>query len=1172
MAKLKNVQSADRKEFGLSSLSINQSTSVMVMVILITILGLISYSRIPKESSPDVKIPNIFVVTIYPGVAPEDMESLVTQKLEEKINEIADIKKMMSTTTEGYSSINVEFQTGVDMSDALTKVREKVDLARPNLPPAAEEPLVQEINISEFPIMQVNISGQYSLDRLKKVAEDLQDQIESISSVLEVDLAGGLDREVKIDVDLNKLKYYGVSFTDVTDAIANENVTVPGGGIDVGNKKFLVRIPGEYTNPQLIEDIVIKAPDDRPIYIKDLATVDYGYKDRETFARLDGNPVITLSVKKRVGQNIIETSEAVRAIVERNKAIFPASTTVSITNDQSIEIADMVSSLENNILSGLILVIMVLLFFLGVRNSSFVGIAIPMSMFLSFTILHSLGITMNMIVLFSLILALGMLVDNAIVVVENIYRYIEEGYDNVEAAKKGTGEVAVPIISGTLTTLAAFFPLLFWPGIVGEFMSYMPITLIITLSSSLFVGLVVNPVLCALFMTREGSENGKPAMSKRGQYTIVTIVSLVLSMFLISNPVSWGLALFVAGILYILHVTIFGKIAIWWQNRGMNVLTGWYTTALKWALGNRLKVVGISFLVLISSFGVFGAFNYGIEFFPENIPPNTLYAQIEAPVGTSAFFTDTIVRRLESNVQEMPQFDDTKSIVATSGSQITSGFDGGGSSTHLGTVVVNFKEFNERKFDSFDALDWMQNNLSTDLVGAEITVEQQQNGPPTGKVVNLEINGKDLVQITRLSSEALRILENHPVYAKLEGLETDLPDSRPELRVDVDRELAAKYGLNTNKVGMTVRSAINGVEASKFRDGKEEYDITVRLAEQYRNDLAQIGDLSVVGEKDRQVPISALASWSIDKSPGGVNRINMERVITVRADVKPEFQANEVLDEVKQVLTPFIEQLPQGVAANWTGQQQEQDDAQEFLSLAFLTALFLITFILVSQFNSVAKPLIVLTSVIMSVSGVLYGLVIFQMPFGIIMTGIGIISLAGVVVNNAIVLIDYVDILRRRDGLGVNEALLQGGATRFRPVILTAITTVLGLVPLATGFNIDFFTFFANPVEFFTNNHLYVYSGGAQAAWWAPMAIAVIVGLSFSTLVTLVLVPVLYSLFDSAERTMKQYFYDRKELKASNASIVNGTIKSSIPSSEVEVEDDVYAATPVGNIHPSAAT
>ncbi len=1156
-----NQQGQDRKEFKLSTLAVNQNTSVMVMIVLIAILGLISYINLPKESSPDIKIPNVFIVTVYPGVAPEDMESLVTQKLEEKINEIADIKKMMSTTTEGYSSINVEFETGIDMSEALQKVREKVDLARPNLPPAAEEPIVQEINISEFPIMQVNISGQYSLDRLKKVAEDMQDRIEAIPSVLEVDLAGGLEREVKVDVDLNLLKYYGISFTDVTDAISNENVTIPGGGIDVGNKKFLVRVPGEYTDPQLIENIVVKAPDDRPIYIKDVATVDYGYKDRETFARLDASPVITLSVKKRVGQNIIETAESVKKIVDESLASYPATTVVSITNDQSTEISEMVSSLENNIVSGLILVVMVLLFFLGVRNSSFVGIAIPMSMLLSFIILQAMGITLNMIVLFSLILALGMLVDNAIVVVENIYRYIEEGYDNFEAAKKGTGEVAIPIISGTLTTLAAFFPMLFWPGIVGEFMGFLPLTLIITLSSSLFVGLVINPVLCALYMTREGTDSTKPSMSKKGRNTILIVVSIFTITLLVINPVTWGLALLTAGILYVLHIFIFSKIAAKWQAVGINRMIDAYLRSLKWALAHRITTVGISFLVLVSSFVVFGFFNHGVEFFPENIPPTTIYAQVDAPVGTNAGYTDQIVQKVEHKVREMPQMEDVKSLVATSGSKIASGFQGGGSSTQYGTVVINMKEYNERNHDTFEALDWLQNNLGLYIVGAKVFIEKEQNGPPTGKPINLEINGKNLSQITALSNEALRILQNHPVYVKLEGLETDLPDSRPELRVDVNRELAAKYGLNTNKVGMTVRSAINGVEASTFRDGKDEYDITVRLAEQYRGDLAQIGDLTVMAEKGRQIPLSSIATWNIDKSPGGVNRIDMERVITVRADVKPEFQANEVLDEVKSVLDEFVQTLPAGVAANWTGQQEEQQKAQDFLTMAFLIAVFLITFILVSQFNSVYKPLIVLTSVIMSISGVLFGLVFFNMPFGVIMTGIGIISLAGVVVNNAIVLIDYVDLLRSRDGYSVYDALTQAGKTRLRPVVLTAVTTVLGLVPLAIGFNIDFFSYFTNPVDFFTNTHLYVYSGGVQAAWWAPMAIAVIAGLIFSTAITLILVPVLYSLMDSFERKMKNYFFIKNQSKTNELKSSTSDAPRNGKSVDEKISDEVFAST-----------
>jgi len=1114
----------DRKEFGLSSLSINQSTSVLVMIALIFILGIISYLRIPKESAPDVNIPNIFVVTVYPGVAPEDMESLVTQKLEEKINEIAEIKALKSTSTEGVSNINIEFETGIDMTEALQKVREKVDLAKPNLPPAAEEPLVQEINISEFPIMQVNISGQYSLDRLKKIAEDLKDQIETIPSVLEVELAGGLEREIKIDVDLNKLKYYGISFDDVTKAVRNENVTVPGGGIDVGNKKFLVRVPGEFTDTALIENIVVKSNSDQPIYVSDVATVDYGYKDRETYARLDDNPVITLSVKKRLGENIIETAQSVKSIIETAKPSFPATTVVSVTNDQSTEIAEMVSSLENNIISGLILVVLILLFFLGVRNSSFVGIAIPMSMLLSFIILLSLGITMNMIVLFSLILALGMLVDNAIVVVENIYRYVEEGYDNFEAAKKGTGEVAIPIISGTLTTLAAFFPMLFWPGIVGEFMGYLPITLIITLASSLFVGLVINPVLCALFMTRE-NETEKASMSNKGKKSLIILISVVGLLLLILNPLSWALVFVLSALLYFIHTKWMSKVAKWWQLDGLNKVIQAYQNTLRWAIVHRSATVGVAVVVLISSFVVFGLFNRGVEFFPEGIPPRTVYAQVEAPVGTNVVFTDGVLKELEQRIRKMPNAEDIESIVATSGSKISDGFEGGGSSTHLGTVVINFKEFKELKGDTFQSIEWMQENLPKDIVGATITIEKQQNGPPTGKPVNLEINGKNLAEIEALSNEALRILQNHPVYAKLEGLETDLPDARPELRVQVDRDRAALYGLSTNSVGFTVRSAINGVEASKFREGKEEYDITVRLAPPYRNDLTQIGDLTVMADKGRQIPISSVASWGVDESPGGVNRIDMERVITVRADVRPEYQANEVLAEVKEVLQPFITQLPPSVNAQWTGQQEEQQEAQEFLSLAFLIALFLITFILVAQFNSVIKPLIILSSVIMSISGVLYGLVLFQLPFGVIMTGIGIISLAGVVVNNAIVLIDYIDLLRQRDGLSVEDAIMKAGMTRFRPVILTAVTTVLGLVPLATGFNFDFIVLFGNPVQFFSNLGLYIYYGGVQAAWWENMAISVIVGLSFSTMITLVLVPVLYLLFTQAETKIKSYFY-----------------------------------------------
>lgn len=1117
-----------RKEFGLSSFSIDNRISVLVIIVLVALFGVQSYINIPKESSPDITIPNIMVITTYPGVSPEDMESLITRKLEDELGGISDVKTMTSTTSEGYSNINLEFNSDVNIEDALQKVREKVDLAKPELPQDAEDPMIQEINFSEFPIMQVNISGEYGLVQLKEIAEDLQDQIETIPSVLEVNLAGGLEREVKVDVNLPKLKYYGLTFSDLIAAIQQENVTIPGGTIDVGTKKFLVRVPGEYETPKPIEDIVIDAPDDQPIYIRDVAEVTFGFKDRETYAELDNAPVISLSIVKRSGENILETSAAVKSILDEELPGLPPTTKFEITSDQSDQINSMVSSLENNIISGLLLVVGVLLFFLGVRNASFVGIAIPLSMFTSFIIISMLGMTMNMIVLFSLILALGMLVDNAIVVVENIYRYLEEGYDNFEAAKKGTGEVAVPIISGTLTTLAAFFPLLFWPGITGEFMSFLPMTLIITLSSSLFVALVINPVICALFMTLENVDStGKPKMTRRGKFTMAGIFTFLAVGALISDLLTWSMLIIMGAILWASNRWILNPIGKWWQQKGLVKVLDRYEASLRWSLDHSKSVLGLAVLVLISSFVVFGMFNPGIEYFPEDIPPARAYVQVETPIGTNVEFTKSIVDELEKKVPNIPNNEDVETVLSTSGSAISSNPMGGGnSSSHRGTVVLNFEDYQRRQGTSFEAIEYARSHFSKGIAGAEITVEEEQQGPPSGKPVNLEISGKSMEGLTKASEDILRILENDPVYSKLDGLESDLPEARPEVRIRVDREKAAVYGLSTQAIGNTVRQAINGVEASKYRDGKDEYDITVRLDEKFRTDMSTLQDLTVVDE-GRQIPLSSVATWEVTEGLGGIKHKDQERVITVMADVRSNYNANAVLEEVQEVLQPYIQnELPASFSTNWTGQQEDQQEAIDFLSMAFLVALFLISFILISQFNSLFKPFIVMTSVIMSTAGVFYGLVIFQMPFVIIMTGIGVISLAGVVVNNAIVLIDYIDILRYRDNLGLYDALVEGGKVRFRPVVLTAITTTLGLVPLAIGFNLDFIVLTSNPIEFFTNLGEYLYWGGEQAAWWAPMAIAVIVGLLFATVLTLILVPVLYYLFENGRRGINRFFFD----------------------------------------------
>jgi multidrug efflux pump len=1092
----------NRRTFAPTDLAIRNRTSIAALVFIVALLGISAYLSIPKESTPEITIPMIHVGTVYPGVAPQDMETLVTRVIEEELNKITDIKELTSTSDMGYSSIIAEFHNSVNMEEALQKVREKVDLARPRLPGDAEDPVLSEFNFSEWPIMQVNISGAYDLVRLKDVAEDLQQRLEQIPSILDVRLSGGLEREVRVDVDLAQLQYYEIAFADVINAIRSENVTIPGGSIDVGTQAFLVRVAGEFQSTDVIRDIVVKAPDGRPIYVRDLATVDFGFKDRTSFARLNDNPVVTLDIVKRSGENIISTADAVKRVIDSMRPGFPPTTQVSITSDQSKDIRDMVMSLENNIISGLILVIAVLLFFLGVRNSVFVGISIPLSMLLAFIIMKLMGISMNMVVLFSLILALGMLVDNAIVVVENIYRHMEQGHDNFAAASLAVGEVAVPVIAATLTTLAAFFPLLFWPGIVGEFMGYLPLTLIITLSSSLFVALVIVPPLCAMFMKLDGA----PAQPLRpaARWTFAAVGGVLL-LALAGSSVSGAIMLGLTAVgLYALHRFVLARAARTFQERTVPRMVDAYERRLRWALRHRATVIFGTIATFVGTIFIFSAFNAGMEYFPESIPPTSVIVRVDPPSGTAATFTDDIARTIEARLKTMPGMEDSESVVTTV-SEGTGGpsFMGPGAA---GNVTINFVEFDKRSNDVFATLAALQAGIGTGVAGANIRVDKPQNGPPTGKPVNIEIVGADVARLKALSAQAMQMLKSSRVYARLEGLESDMESSRPELVVEVDRERAALYELSTSQIGNTIRTAIQGAEAAKFREGKDEYDIVVRLAEMYRNDLESLRDLTVMAD-GRQVPLLSVASWYVDEGLGTVRRKDLDRVATISSDVRAGEQSNAVLAEVQNVLAPFVATLPPGYTLRYTGQTEDQEEAMRFLGSAFLIAVLLIAFILMTQFNSVLKPVIIMTSVIMSTVGVLLGLVLFRMPFGIIMTGVGVISLAGVVVNNAIVLIDYIDLLRERDGLSRSEALVLAGRTRFRPVLLTAVTTILGLVPLAIGFNFDFFALF-------TQLDPNVFWGGEQAAWWGPMAIAVIAGLAFATALTLGLVPVMYSILD----------------------------------------------------------
>ena len=1133
------------KEFPITSLAIRHPTSVVVLMLILIAGGVASYLRVPRESMPEIVIPNIIVTTVYGGVAPRDIETLVTQPLEDELNTIADVKVISSTSREGVSSINVEFVAGMDMTEALQRVREKVDLAKPELPAAANDPQIFEINTSQFPIMQVNIAGPYNQVRLREVAEDIQARFEQIPSVLEAQLSGGLEREVHVDVDLAKLKFYGLAFKDVSDAVRGENVTVPGGSIDVGELKYLVRVPGEFEATSAIGDIVIETRVGQPVYVRDVAAVDFGFKERDSYARLDGFPVISLAIVKRSGANILETADAVRAVLADAEPSLPPGTVTKITADQSNDINDMVSSLENNIISGLLLVVAILLFFLGTRTAPFVGLAIPLSMLISFVIMQLIGFTLNMVVLFSLILALGMLVDNAIVVVENIYRYRERGFERAEAARFATGEVSTPIIASTATTLAAFVPLAFWPGIVGEFMKYLPLTLIITLSSSLFVALVILPTLASRLIETEGVKGQRLPLAARIVFLLAGAGVLAAAV-----TVSWTTAALLAatGAGLLVFNRLIGKPGGHWLiHYGLPWIVRHYEAVLRWALRRRAAVMAIAVAALVGSGAIFSQNNSGVEFFPEDIPPSRVLVNVEAPLGTRVQQTDALVRGVEEQLAALPGGADVESVVATVG----------GSGTHLASVTMSFVPYEERAADVFATIEEVRATAGAGIAGAAITVEQPAMGPPTGQALNIEIAGPDPAVLKRLGDDLVRLLEESELFAKLDGLKSDMAAGRPELVVEVDRERAALHDLNTTDVGNTIRSAINGRIASQFRAGEEEYDITVRLAAEFREDLDSLGDLVVVAGNGAQIPLSSVATWSISRGLGDVTRKDLKRVVTISSDVRAGFNANAVVGEVRGEVAPFVAALPTGYALQFTGQQQEQQESQTFLFAAFLLAAFLIAFILITQFDSVTKPVIIISSVVMSTVGVLLGLVLFQMPFVVVMTGVGVISLAGVVVNNAIVLIDYIDILRRRDGLTPREAIVRGGVTRFRPVILTAITTILGLVPLAIGLNFDFFGLYTDIDPDF-------YWGGEQAAWWSPMAIAVICGLAFATFLTLLLVPVMYSLFDDLDGWARRVFVTGRKRRASPEPAPAPAVAPAPAAVPVPAVVSAPAATPVG--------
>ncbi|MCU0401267.1 MAG: efflux RND transporter permease subunit [Algoriphagus sp.] len=1121
------------REFGLSSFSVDNSTSVVILTLIITVLGLGAYRTMPKESFPEIVIPTVYVGTPYPGNSPVDMENLITRPIEKELKGLNNVKDIKSTSVQDFSSIVIEFTPGVEISKAIQDVKDAVDKSKSELPSDLDqEPNVLEVNTSDFPIMNVNISGPYSEQELKKFGEYLEDAIEKLPEISKADLAGTVEREIQINVDPYKMEAVGVSFGDISGAIQSENLTISGGNIKSGDFERTVRVDGEFTNPNDLLNIIVKTDQQKIVYLRDVAQVKDTFKDRTSYARNKNLPVVTINVTKRSGENLLDAADKIKAIIDATKANrFPKDLEINITNDQSKQTRTQVADLENSIIFGIILVVLVLMFFMGFRNALFVGSAIPLSMFISFLILNAFGITLNLMVLFSLILALGMLVDNGIVVVENIYRLMQEGKPAMQAAKEGVGEVAWPIITSTATTLAAFLPLAFWDDIVGEFMKYLPITLIIVLSSSLFVALVINPVMTSMFMKIEDMNQDKPKQKS----LLVSGVFLILAViFYLVGWNSLGSISIVAAVLTVFNIYFLRGAIRWFQLVFLVKLENAYESTLTYALrGKRPYLIfGGTFLLLIFSLVLLGIRAPKVLFFPDN-QPQLVNVFVEFPIGTSIEATNLFVDGMEDEMMDVlkPFGGIIESVITQVGQGTGDPTEGPSTQAtpHKAKITIGFVDYMYRQgINTNDAMETIR-DLVAKYPGVLITVDKQRNGPPVGNPVNIEFAGENYEQLISFVEEAKAYLESNNIQG-IEELKTDLSLGSPEVVVHIDREKARRFGLSTSTIATELRTSLFGLEVSKYKEGEEDYPIQLRLDENSRYDIntlvnKKIGFRDKFGDK-REVPISAVADIQYGSTYGSVKRKDLEKAVSMYSNVLDGFNATEINNQIKDLMANY--EVPEGITVKYTGEQEEQAKSQAFLLRALAIAVSLIFLIIVAQFNSVISPFIIMTSVLFSTIGVFLGLVIFNMDFVVIMTGIGIISLAGVVVNNAIVLIDYTDLVRtrKREEKGIKPgeylefqdllgSIIEAGKTRLRPVLLTAITTVLGLIPLAIGMNINFATLLS---EF--DPQFYV--GGDNAAFWGPMAWTVIFGLTFATLITLVIVPVMYLLADKLNARLRK--------------------------------------------------
>ncbi|TSD66837.1 efflux RND transporter permease subunit [Inquilinus sp. KBS0705] len=1137
-----------KKEFGPSSWAIENKTAIYVLIFLITVLGLISYNNLPKENFPDIAQSKVFVTTQFLGQSPQNVENLVTRQIEKKLKSLKGLKKVTSNSVQNVSIITAEFQANIDIKDAKIDVKDAVDKAKQDLPQNdanLKESTISDINVADLPILYINISGDYDLKRLKEYADILKDEIESYKEISKVDEVGALTPEIQINVDMNKMAAAQVSFGDIIQAVGNENILSSAGSVKTDGVRRSIDVKQDFKNADEVAAMVIRNPKGQAVYLRDIAEIKDSFLEQESYARLktNDNPkfknVITLNVSKRAGENLIQASDKINELIKlKQKTVFPKGLNITVTGDQSDKTRTTLNDLINTIVIGFLLVTIILMFFMGTTNAIFVALSVPLSCFIAFLIMPAIGFTLNMIVLFSFLLALGIVVDDAIVVIENTHRIFANGKVPIkEAAKMAAGEVFLPVFSGTMTTLAPFVPLAFWNSLIGHFMFFLPITLIITLLASLVVAYIMNPVFAVDFMKpHHKGEHDNPKMDKKTTKVLLilsVLAALSYAMFAVGKwTMGMGNLLVLFIILYLLNHFVLLRTIDKFQNNVWPKFQNWYAKWLERAVKRPVTMLVGTFGLFILAIILTATIGKTPEFFPSG-DPNFAYIYITMPIGTDQATTNEVTKKVEQKVAQIVEPD--KDVVTSVISNVTKGVsdptdEDQGDYQNKGKVTVAFVEFGKRNGKDTKAILKRIRGAVQGVPGAKIAVAQEASGPPVQKDISIELIGDNLDSLVKTGNRLKNYLAKQNI-AGIENLVADVENDKPELVFDIDRERANREGISTKTINDNLQAAVFGAPAANFRNTKEDdYKIQVRALESQRGNIDELRNLKITyrdlatGGAIRQVPISAFTDVRYTNTYSNIKRKQQRRVLTLGSSVIKPYNPNDVNNNITKAIANF--KHADDIIIRQGGGQEDQLEAVTFLGGALATSFGLILIILMIQFNSVGKTFIIISEIFFSIIGVLLGVSIFGMTMAIVMTGVGIIALAGVVVRNGILLVEFTDMLIEQ-GTSLHDAVVEAGHTRMTPVLLTATAAILGLIPLAVGFNIDF-------VGMFSHFEPHIHFGGDNVAFWGPLAWTMIFGLGFATIITLILVPCMYII----RVNMKNYFFGEKKLSAKEQRLI----------------------------------